>query len=51
MRIGDTLFFSPNYPFRDLDFTNPDHIALAFKDRLEWFYLFPSWTSTVPTRS
>jgi hypothetical protein len=35
MRIGDTLFFSPNYPFRHLDFTNPDQIALAFQDRVD----------------
>ena len=42
MRIGDTLFFSPKYPFRDLDFTNPDHIAVAFQDRVEGFYLAPA---------
>lgn len=42
MRIGDTLFFSPNYPFRNLDVTNPDHIALTFKDRVERFYLIPA---------
>jgi hypothetical protein len=29
MKIGDTLFFSPRHAFRDLDFTNPDQIALA----------------------
>ncbi len=42
MRIGDTLFFSPNYPIRHLDFTNPDQIALAFQDRVDGFYLIPA---------
>jgi hypothetical protein len=42
MKIGDTLFFSPNYAFRDLDFTNPDQIALAFQDRVDGFYFAPA---------
>jgi len=42
MRIGDTLLFSPNYPFQDLDFTNPNPIALAFQDRVDGFYLIPA---------
>jgi hypothetical protein len=42
MRIGDALFFSPNYLFRDLDFTNPDQIAVVFQDRVDGFYLMPA---------
>jgi hypothetical protein len=42
MRISDTLYFSPKHAFRDLDFTNPDHIALAFQDRVDGFYLIPA---------
>ena len=42
MKIGDTLFFSPKHAFRDLDFTNPDQIALAFQDRVDGFYFAPA---------
>jgi hypothetical protein len=42
MKIGDTLFFSPKYAFRNLDFTNPDQIALAFQDRVDGFYFAPA---------
>jgi hypothetical protein len=42
MRISDTLYFSPKHAFRDLDFTNPDQIALAFQDRVDGFYLIPA---------
>jgi hypothetical protein len=42
MKIGDTLYFSPNHAFRDLDFTNSDQIALAFQDRVDGFYLLPA---------
>jgi hypothetical protein len=39
MRIGDILFFSPGYAFRDLDFENHRLIATAFHDRVRGFYL------------
>ena len=42
MRIGDTLYFSPEHAFRDLDFTNTDQIALAFQDRVDGFYFAPA---------
>jgi hypothetical protein len=42
MKIGDTLYFSPNHAFRDLDFTNSDQIALAFQDRVDGFYFAPA---------
>jgi hypothetical protein len=42
MKIGDTLYFSPNHAFRDLDFTKPDQIAQAFQDRVEGFYFAPA---------
>jgi hypothetical protein len=42
MKIGDTLFFSPKYPFGNLDFKNSDQIALAFRDRVDGFYLEPA---------
>ena len=42
MKIGDTLYFSPNHTFRDLDFTKHDQIALAFQDRVDGFYFAPA---------
>lgn len=42
MKIGDTLFFSPKYAFRDLDLTKPDHITQAFADRVDGFYFAPA---------
>jgi hypothetical protein len=39
MRIGDILFFSPKYPFRDLDFEHHELITAAFQDRVNGFYL------------
>ena len=42
MKIGGTLFFSPNHAFRDLDFANHDQIALAFQDRVDGFYFAPA---------
>ena len=42
MRIGDVLYFSPNYRFSDLDFDKPEAIAKAFQDRVEGFYFKPA---------
>jgi len=42
MRIGEVLFFSPNFRFWDLDFDNTPVILKAFQDRVEGFYLAPA---------
>lgn len=42
MRIGDTLYFSPKHAFKDLDFTKPEQIAIAFQDRVNGFYFAPA---------
>jgi hypothetical protein len=39
MLIGDILYFSPKYRFKDLPFKNPDIILVAFRDRVNGFYL------------
>jgi len=38
MRIGDVLYFSPNHRFRDLNFNDPETVAVAFADRVNGFY-------------
>jgi hypothetical protein len=40
--VGDTLYFSPEYRFSDLDFDEPEAIAKAFRSRVEGFYLEPA---------
>ncbi len=39
MRIGDLLYFSPNYRFGDLDFNDAEGTIEIFRDRVEGFYL------------
>lgn len=42
MRIGDDLYFSPIYKFKDLDFYKKDTLIDAFRDRVNGFYLKPA---------
>jgi hypothetical protein len=39
MLIGDILYFSPKYRFKDLGFEDPEGIIAAFRDRVNGFYL------------
>ena len=39
MIIGDYLYFSPEFKFKDIDFDNRLHIITAFTARVEGFYL------------
>ena len=42
MRIGDILYFSPEYKFTDLNWDNRGDLTTAFKDRVYGFYLKPA---------
>lgn len=42
MRIGDVLYFSPQYKFSDLDFDQSKTVIDAFRDRVEGYYLRPA---------
>ena len=42
MRIGDALYFSPNYKFTELKWDDKDNLIKAFQDRVEGFYLTPA---------
>jgi len=42
MRIGDTLYFSPNYRFDQINWNNKEELIEAFRDRVEEFYLKPA---------
>ena len=49
MRIGDVLYFSPNHKFRNLNFDDPETIAVAFADRVNGFY-FQAAEQLIETR-
>ena len=42
MRIGDILYFSPNYKFTQIEWDNGEQLVNAFKDRVKGFYLQPA---------
>jgi len=42
MRVGDILYFSPNYKFSELRWSDKEKLIEAFKDRVEGFYLKPA---------
>ena len=42
MKIGDILYFSPNYKFNQIDWNNKEELIEAFKDRVNGFYLNPA---------
>jgi hypothetical protein len=39
MRLEDVVYFSPEFKFSDLDFTNEEFLIRAFRDRIEGYYL------------
>jgi hypothetical protein len=42
LRIGDALYFSPRFRFRDLLLDDPETLIDAFRDRVVGFYLDPA---------
>ena len=42
MRIEDTIYFSPSFKFKDIDWENKDQLIEAFSDRVCGFYLNPA---------
>ena len=42
MRIEDTIYFSPLFKFKDIDWDNKDQLIEAFNDRVCGFYLTPA---------
>jgi hypothetical protein len=42
MRIREKLYFSPNFKFTDLDWSNSGKLIDAFEDRVLGFYLAPT---------
>ena len=42
MNIGEILYFSPKYKFRDLNWDNKEDLINAFRDRVKGFYLDPA---------
>jgi hypothetical protein len=42
MKIGDILYFSPNYKFNQIDWDNKEDLINAFKNRVDVFYLNPA---------
>jgi hypothetical protein len=42
MKIGDILYFSPNYKFNQIDWNNKEELIKIFKDRVDGFYLNPA---------
>lgn len=42
MKVGDILYFSPNYKFNQIDWDNKEELIKAFKDRVDGFYLNPA---------
>jgi hypothetical protein len=42
VRIGDVVYFSPNYTFIDLKLDDKENLVSAFIDRVEGFYLAPA---------
>jgi hypothetical protein len=42
MRIEDTIYFSPLFKFKDIDWDNKDQLIEAFNDRVYGFYLTPA---------
>ncbi len=42
MKIGDALYFSPQFRFSQLNFDDTNMLVRAFQDRVEGFYLQPA---------
>lgn len=42
MKVGDLLYFSPNFRFIDLKWSNKENLISAFEDRMLGFYLKPA---------
>lgn len=42
MRIENCVYFSPNYKFTDLEWSDENNLVEAFKDRVENYYLQPA---------
>lgn len=42
MRVGEFLYFSPDFKFADLDWDNQKMLIKAFQDRVFGFYLTPA---------
>ena len=42
MRVGEFLYFSPNFKFADLDWDDQENLIRAFQDRVFGFYLTPA---------
>ena len=42
MKIGEILYFSPNYKFLDLKWDDKENLIKAFNDRVQGFYIQPT---------
>jgi hypothetical protein len=42
VKVGDELFFSPKFKFKDLDWENSDQLIAAFENRVVGWYLLPA---------
>lgn len=42
MKIGNILYFSPNYKFTQIEWDYKEQLLKAFRDRVEGFYLHPA---------
>ena len=42
MKIGEILYFSPNYKFWDFIWDEKENLIDAFKDRVKGFYIQPA---------